>query len=243
MHLSVRSIVTLAALLRSCHGVVFTPPDCAGDIKEFPNCDRADSIARDCKGELRQCVLGNSFDSVSDDLIAEWRDACGPYLPRGITTPAAAAATRTLDADDCKAAAESCAQLSRATASCSSAHAAEPAALTSCRCQESLVSLASACFLDGRQSCVGAAATTSGVWELRSCAAATSVLQRPKDTGPITTAAETSTAKNTATGSLVFGPKPTATTTTSGGIGVVYSLVSRRVIVMNFAALLYLFVY
>ncbi|TKW54844.1 hypothetical protein CTA1_3968 [Colletotrichum tanaceti] len=82
-----------------------------GDIKEFPNCEKADSIARKCsnlskqetircfcaqdllnayvgcKGEFRQCALGTSFDSASDDRIAQWQDACGPHLPKDITTP------------------------------------------------------------------------------------------------------------------------------------------------------------
>ncbi|KAK1981130.1 hypothetical protein LZ30DRAFT_794050 [Colletotrichum cereale] len=203
MHLSVRFIVTFAALLRLCHGAAFTPPDCVGDIKEFPNCEKADTIARacsnlskketitcfctqellnayvGCKGEFRQCVLGNSFDSTSDDQIAEWKDACGPYLPKEITTPVAPAATRTLDGDSCKIAAENCAQLSQSITSCSSAHT-KPAELTSCRCQESLVSLASACDLDVRQFCEGVMATTSDIWEFRNCEAATSVLQMSK---------------------------------------------------------------
>ncbi|KAK2017039.1 hypothetical protein LZ32DRAFT_601024 [Colletotrichum eremochloae] len=266
MHLSVRSIVTLSILLRLCDGAVFTPPECVGDIKEFPNCEKADFIARTCsnlskketiacfctqellnayvgcKGEFRQCVLGNSFDSASDRQIAEWHDACGPYLPKDITTPVAPAATRTLDVEVCKAAAESCAQLSQSITSCSSAYT-RPAELTSCRCQESLVSLASACDLDGRQLCEGVQATTSNIWEFRNCAAATSVLEKPKDTGPITAAADASTAKKTATGTLTFGPASTATKTTSGGIGVVYCRVGWKLIVMYWPVLLYLFLF
>ncbi|OHW96566.1 hypothetical protein CSPAE12_04763 [Colletotrichum incanum] len=206
MVLLLRSIVTLATLLGVCRGAVFTPPDCVGDIKEFPNCEKADSIARNCsnlskketincfctqellnayvgcKGEFRQCVLGNSFDSASDKQISQWQDACGPYLPGDITTPIAPTATRTLDADSCKGFAESCAQLSQSITSCSSAYT-KPAELTSCRCQESLVSLASACDIDGRQSCLGVMVTTNNIWEFRNCEAATSVLQSSKKYG------------------------------------------------------------
>ncbi|KAK2059675.1 hypothetical protein LY76DRAFT_570379 [Colletotrichum caudatum] len=268
MHISIRSIVALAALSWLCDGAVFTPPDCVGDIKEFPDCDKADSIARKCsdlpqketiacfctqelldayvgcKGEFRQCILSNAFDSALDDQIAAWQDACGPYLPKGVTTPAAPAATRTLDVDSCKGAAESCAQLSQSAASCSSAYGAEPARLTSCRCQEPLVSLASACFLDGRRSCEGLEATASDVWEFRNCAAAaTNVFDKPKDTGPITSAADASTAKSKATGTLVFGPGSTATTTTSGGPGNVYFRAGWRFIAVHFPVLTYILLY
>ncbi|KAK6206908.1 hypothetical protein QIS74_13396 [Colletotrichum tabaci] len=196
-------VVILPALLSVCHGAAFSPPECVGDIKEFPNCEKADAIARKCsnlskqetikcfctqdllnayvgcKGEFRQCALGNSFDSASDDQIAQWQDACGPYLPKDITTPVAPTATRTLDDDACKSAAESCAKLSQSITSCSSAYT-KPAELTSCRCQESLVSLASACDVNGRQSCVGVMLTTSNIWEFRNCEAATSILQSSK---------------------------------------------------------------
>ncbi|KZL76882.1 hypothetical protein CT0861_03298 [Colletotrichum tofieldiae] len=263
MLLFVRPIFTFAALLSVCRGAVFTPPDCIGDIKEFPNCDKADSIARKCsnlskketincfctqellnayvgcKGELRQCVLGNSFDSASDDQISQWQDACGPYLPGGITTPIASTATRTLDSDSCKGFAESCAQLSQSITSCSSAYT-KPVELTSCRCQESLVSLASACDIGGRQSCEGVMVTTNNIWEFRNCEAATSVLQNSKDTGPITVTADTSTARNTATGTLTFGPGSTASTTTSGGAAVIYYNVDRMGFAMPFLALFYM---
>ncbi|EFQ35756.1 hypothetical protein CGRA01v4_01578 [Colletotrichum graminicola] len=241
MHLSVPFVVTLAALLRLCYGAAFTPPSCIGDITEFPNCEKVDFLTKNCKGQFRQCALGNTFDSDSDDQIAAWQDACGPYLAKGVTTPVAPAATRTLDVDSCKGAAESCAQLSQSTTSCSSAYT-KPAELTSCRCQASLVSLASACYPDGHQSCRGDTATTSKVWEFQHCAAATGVLQKPKDTSPIKSAADTSTAKNEATNTLVFGPEATATETTSDGTQVRYYSVVWRVIVMHVPVLLYLLV-
>ncbi|CCF45727.1 hypothetical protein CH063_00571 [Colletotrichum higginsianum] len=203
MHSFTLFVVILPAILSVCHGAAFSPPECVGDIKEFPNCEKADAIARKCsnlpkqetikcfctqdllnayvgcKGEFRQCALGNSFDSASDDQIALWQDTCGPYLPKDITTPVAPTATRTLDDDACKSAVESCAQLSQSITSCSSAYT-KPAELTSCRCQESLVSLASACDVNGRQSCVGVMLTTSNIWEFRNCEAATSILQSSK---------------------------------------------------------------
>ncbi|KAK1573460.1 uncharacterized protein LY79DRAFT_568604 [Colletotrichum navitas] len=263
MHLSAPFVVTLAALLRLCYGAAFTPPTCIGDITEFPNCEKVDYFTKKCsnlskketitcfctqellnayvgcKGELRQCALSNAFDSDSDDQIAAWQDACGPYLAKGVTTPAAHAATRTLDVDSCKGAAESCAQLSQSTTSCSSAYT-EPAELTSCRCRASLVSLASACYLDGHQSCMGDDATTSKIWEFQHCAAATNVLQKPKDTSSITSAADTSTAQNKATSTFSFGPGATATTATSGGTAVMYGSVGWRVIVVHFPVLIYL---
>ncbi|KAK7420240.1 hypothetical protein QQX98_002895 [Neonectria punicea] len=199
---SVQPIGVLAALLGTisgCQGASFKPPTCVGDITEFPNCEKADSIALKCsdlskektidcfctqelldayvgcKGEFRQCILGNSYDSSVDQWIDDWQDACGPYLSDDITTPVASQATRTLDEDTCQTIAESCGQLSASINSCSSSYD-KPAEVTSCRCQESLVSLASVCDIDGPKSCEGKTAITSNIWEFRNCAAATDVL-------------------------------------------------------------------
>ena len=132
-----------------------------------------------CKAEFRQCSLGNSFDSSVDDMITNWQDACGPYLPDGITTPSALEATRTIDRDTCETIIESCAQLSQSITSCSSSFS-NPAEITSCRCQESIVSLASVCNIDGTSSCLEGIAVTSNIWEFRNCEAATDVIKTTK---------------------------------------------------------------
>lgn len=132
-----------------------------------------------CKGEIRQCVLSNSFDSAIDDEIANWLEACSPYLPSDITTPSVAQPTRTLNGDTCQTFIESCAHLSQSITSCSSAYT-KPADITSCRCQSSLVSLASVCNLDGPESCIGTTAAMSDIWELQHCAAATQAFPTSK---------------------------------------------------------------
>ncbi|KAH6971158.1 hypothetical protein BKA56DRAFT_529418 [Ilyonectria sp. MPI-CAGE-AT-0026] len=262
---SVRPIAALAALLSTisgCHGASFSPPTCVGDITEFPNCEKADSIARKCsnlskqetidcfctqellnayigcKGEFRQCILGNSYDSSVDDMIDAWQGACGPYVS-DITTPVASEATRTLDEDTCQTIAESCGQLSASITSCSSAYD-QAAQITSCRCQESLVSLASVCDIDGSQSCLGKTAITSNIWEFRNCKAATDVLGTSADTATITTAPDTSTVEDTAT-SLSFGPDSTATSTTTSGTVSMGPKIGWRASLMLFLTLIYLY--
>ncbi|KAH7268399.1 hypothetical protein B0J15DRAFT_578542 [Fusarium solani] len=242
MLLSTRPAVALTLVLSSltvCHGAVFKPPKCVGDITEFPNCMKADEIARKCsnkpkqetidcfctqelldayvgcKGEFRQCVLGNSYDSFVEDEIANWQDACGPYLPDDITTPTAIAATRTLDEDTCQTIAESCAQMTKSITSCSSEYT-KGADLTSCRCQESIVSLASVCIIDGPESCIGTSVATKDIWEYQNCAAATGVFETSKDKGPVTVTAGATTAGDAPPTTLTFGPGATAATTTSG---------------------------
>lgn len=143
-----------------------------------PSTKDADKLSR-CKGEIRQCVLSNSFDSAIDDEIANWQEACSPYLPSDITTPSVAQPTRTLNGDTCQTFIESCAHLSQSITSCSSAYT-KPADITSCRCQSSLVSLASVCNLDGPESCIGTTAAMSDIWELQHCAAATQAFPTSK---------------------------------------------------------------
>lgn len=131
-----------------------------------------------CQGEIRQCSLSNSFDSEIETEIANWHDACAPYLPKDITTPTIAQPTRTLDQDMCIAVAESCYQLSKATDACSSSYTV-PADYTSCRCDSSMVSLASVCRIDGGLKCLGKTLVTSNIWEFRECAAATALTHTP----------------------------------------------------------------
>ncbi|KAH6879990.1 hypothetical protein B0T10DRAFT_464108 [Thelonectria olida] len=238
---SVRPIPALAALLSTF---------------KFPNCEKADSVALKCsdlskeetikcfctqelldayvgcKGEFRQCILGNSYDSSVDDLIDIWQDACGPYLSDDITTPAASEATRTLDVDTCQTIAESCGQLSASITSCSSSYD-RPAEITSCRCQASLVSLASVCDIDGRKSCIGETVITSNIWEFRNCEAATDVLHTSEvrygeadfkgitligeqDEATIPETPGASTAEDMAS-TLTFGLDSTAISTTTNG--------------------------
>jgi hypothetical protein len=151
---------------------------------------KADTDSRSsCKGEFRQCALGNDFDSESDTLIAAWQDACGPYLPSGITTPEVAAATKTLAGglagNVCVSLAESCAQRSQSITACSSSHTAA-ADLTSCRCQPSLVTLASGCDIDFRETCLQETVTRSNIFEFRVCEATATTDRLPASTVRIT---------------------------------------------------------
>ncbi|KAF4458047.1 hypothetical protein FALBO_15088 [Fusarium albosuccineum] len=242
----IRPIAVLAVLssISGCYATI-KPSHCVGDVTEFPNCDKANSIALKCsnlskqetidcfctqelldayvacKGEFRRCTLGNSYDSSVDDEIANWQDACGPYLSDDITTPSAPDPTRTIDRDACEGIAESCAHSSQSVTSCSSAYT-KPADITSCRCQESIVSLASVCNIDGANSCVGKAVITSNIWEFRNCEAATDVFQTTdvsqttEESELITKKPDDSTAQDE-TATLVFGPTSTVVSTTSSG--------------------------
>ncbi|KAF6786176.1 hypothetical protein CMUS01_16522 [Colletotrichum musicola] len=172
------------------------PSDCVGTVTSFPNCENLDAILTKCnkvkgkqasidcfcpqevldayvgcKGEARQCVLGNDFDSFFDKEIANWHDACDPYLKQPATTPTVAAPTATLEMAECRSYAESCAALSRATAACTSSFK-RPADVTSCRCESSLISLASVCEIDGSSRCLMQTPVTSEVWEFKNCDAA-----------------------------------------------------------------------
>ncbi|TDZ24538.1 hypothetical protein Cob_v002402 [Colletotrichum orbiculare MAFF 240422] len=52
-----------------------------------------------CKGEARKYILCNTFDSSFDTEIANWHDACDPYVKDPVTTPTIAAPTATLKID------------------------------------------------------------------------------------------------------------------------------------------------
>lgn len=57
MLLFTRPAVALTLVLSSltvCHGAVFKAPKCVGDITEFPNCMKADEIARKCSNKSKQ---------------------------------------------------------------------------------------------------------------------------------------------------------------------------------------------
>ncbi|OLN89644.1 hypothetical protein CCHL11_10035 [Colletotrichum chlorophyti] len=193
--LSLFSLSTLAAS--------FTPSDCVGTLSSFPSCDKLDSILTKCnkvtgkqasidcfcpqevldayvgcKGEARQCVLSNTFDSSFDTEIANWHDACDPYLTQPATTPTIAAPTATLVVDKCRSYVESCAALSRVAAACTSSFT-RPADVTSCRCQESAISLASVCEIDGSRDCLRQTPVTSSIWEFRNCDAASTFTGEP----------------------------------------------------------------
>ncbi|WXC54098.1 hypothetical protein SNK03_000103 [Fusarium graminearum] len=147
-------------------------------------------------------------------MIANWQDACGPYLPDDITTPSALEATKTMDQDTCKTIVESCAESSQSVTSCFSAFS-NPTDITSCRCQESIVSLASVCKIDGPNSCEGSIAITSDIWEFQNCEAAADVLKTTKESGPVTKKPEDSTNQE-ATATFEFGPASTVASPTSG---------------------------
>ncbi|CVL08495.1 uncharacterized protein FMAN_05208 [Fusarium mangiferae] len=193
----IRPIAVIAVLSNTsgCYATI-NLSHCVGDSTEFSNCDIAKSIALKCsnlskqetidcfctqerldacvacKDEFRKCTLGNSYDSSVDDEIANWQDACEPYLSDDFKTPSAPDPTRTIDRDACEGIAESCAHssqsVSQSVTSCSSAYK-KPADITSCQRQESIVSLASVCEIDGANSCVGKTVMTSNIWEFRNC--------------------------------------------------------------------------
>ncbi|KAI1042338.1 hypothetical protein LB505_012311 [Fusarium chuoi] len=135
----IRPIAVLSNIF-GCYATM-NPSHCVGDSTEFPNCDKANSIAVKCsnlskqetvdcfykqelldacvacKGEFRKCTPGNSYDSSVDDEIANWQDVCGPYLSDDIKTPSAPVPTRTIDRDACEGIAESCAHSSQSVTS------------------------------------------------------------------------------------------------------------------------------
>ncbi|KAF4981713.1 hypothetical protein FZEAL_2515 [Fusarium zealandicum] len=202
-------ILALLVIFSGCHGASH-PTTCVGDISEFPGCDNVDSIIKkcsdlskeetidcfctqellnayvECKGEFRQCGLGSSFDSSFDEEIANWQNACSSYISDDITTPSVSGPTRTLDQDTCQTIAENCAQRSQAITSCESSYA-KSADVTICRCQSSIVSLASVWLADDSST-----------------------------KGPITATAESSMDPEIDT-ALIFGPTSTATSTTTNG--------------------------
>jgi hypothetical protein len=47
-------VATLAVFWTLARGQSFTPPLCAGAITEFPNCEKADSIAAKCSNLSQQ---------------------------------------------------------------------------------------------------------------------------------------------------------------------------------------------
>ncbi|KAH7139647.1 hypothetical protein B0J13DRAFT_638587 [Dactylonectria estremocensis] len=239
----VQLVATLAVLLSTflgCYGSDLRPTGCVGSISSFPNCDKVDQILHrcngltvkkeiincfctqellnayvGCKGEFRQCSLTSSYDSALDTEIRNWEDACAPYLTTEITTPSIVGPTRTLNEDTCQTYIESCVRLNQASASCTSSYT-EPADITGCRCQSSMISLASVCGIDGSKSCLGETPITSDIWEFRNCKAATEFSGTKTNRGPITETVETRTATGTAT-TLVFGPTSSAASTTSAG--------------------------
>jgi hypothetical protein len=105
--------------------------------------------------------------------ISNWHDICDPYITLDVTTPTIAEPTRTLGQGICEAVPENCYHLSEATDACSSSYTI-PADFTSCRCESSMLSLASVCKIDGL-SCDGLTATKSHLWEFRECPLANAV--------------------------------------------------------------------
>ncbi|KAI1027019.1 hypothetical protein LB504_008082 [Fusarium proliferatum] len=190
----IRPIAVIGVLsnISGCYATI-NPSHCVGDSTEFPNCDKANSIALKCSNLSKQetidcfctqelldaCVAVDSGNAlwatcmiVQYNEIANWQDACGPYLSDDFKTPSAPDPTRTIDRDACEGIAESCAHssqsVSQSVTSCSSAYT-KPADITSRQRQESIVSLASVCDINGANSCVGKTVMTSNIWEFRNC--------------------------------------------------------------------------
>ncbi|RKK23034.1 hypothetical protein BFJ66_g9990 [Fusarium oxysporum f. sp. cepae] len=234
-------VAAFMSTLTETFAMSLRPSSCVGNITSFPSCDSLGGILKKCnlvtgkqesidcfctqevldayvgcEGEFRQCALSDSFDSDFETEIANWQDACGPYLPKDITTASIAEPTRTLDQDTCQTIAESCYQLSKATDACSSSYT-KPVDYTSCRCESSMISLASVCEIDGSSSCLGKTPITSRIWEFQNCAAVTAFTSALVSSAPITTMPGSTEAKEGPASTLVFGPSSTMATTSSSG--------------------------
>ncbi|UZP36783.1 hypothetical protein NXS19_004599 [Fusarium pseudograminearum] len=242
MYLHVRYFASIAALLgtiTTTSAVSLQPSDCMGKVTEFSNCDNIDRILKKCnlitgkqesidcfctqevldsyvgcKGEARQCMLSNDFDNSLDKEIANWQDACGPYLSNDITTRSIVQPTRTFDKDFCQTVAQKCYRLNEATEDCSTSYT-KGADFTSCRCESSMISLASVCEIDGSMSCYGEMPITSNIWEFQNCAAtAAPTLTDPSESADQLTTTLKST-KSTDGSSYVFDFEPSLTATTT----------------------------
>jgi hypothetical protein len=126
-----------------------------------------------CKGEVRQCADSNSFDSGFDDFLSDWHATCDSRISFTATTPAITSLSTTIGLDACESIYEGCARWSQKAGQCTSSYTA-PVDRTSCRCQPSIVSLASVCDNGGPALCRGEASKSTTMWEQLNC---------PKTTG------------------------------------------------------------
>lgn len=121
-----------------------------------------------CKGEVRQCLLSNTFDSDFDQVIAAWHEKCDSHLSTPVTTPVIAEPTITAGIDVCPSIIESCNRWIQETSACESSFT-RGADINSCECRPSLVSLASVCEFDGNVSCSITTAESSNLWAWNNC--------------------------------------------------------------------------
>ena len=124
---------------------------------------------RRCEQEIRQCQLSYLFDKNFTEIIDSWHHACDEELHSPVTTPALTSPTFTVDVAACPTIIASCGLWSSKVAGCPTTVGAG----NSCRCESSVVSLASVCFVDGNETCFGKPGDVSNLWEFQSCAGAT----------------------------------------------------------------------
>lgn len=128
-----------------------------------------------CEGETRQCAEGDSYDNTFQQAIKNWQQDCPPSLLTSITIPSVSGPTGTLDITACETVNLICTQLHQAVTSCTASHTLS-ADITSCRCQSSILSLVSACEIDGPKLCPADTVVASDIWELQHCSAATKLI-------------------------------------------------------------------
>jgi hypothetical protein len=121
-----------------------------------------------CKSEVRQCGLTTSYDSEFDLTLTQWHKSCDAYLSGSITTPIVAQPTATVQQGVCASLAESCDRWSRGSLTCRVSTSNGPV-VTSCLCSKSMLSLASACRIDGSRLCLLSSADVTQLWEYQNC--------------------------------------------------------------------------
>lgn len=122
-----------------------------------------------CEEEIRQCQLSYIFDKDFTDIISAWHQKCDSKIATPVTTPAIPSLTVTVDYAACVTIIDSCSSWSADIVGCPTTAEAS----NSCRCESSVMSLASVCFVDGNKTCIGTTGDTSNLWEFQSCPAAT----------------------------------------------------------------------
>jgi hypothetical protein len=121
-----------------------------------------------CKSEFRQCGLTTSYDSEFDSFLVQWHKTCDAYISAPITTPKVVQPTATVQQGACASLAESCNRWSRGASTCRVSTSDGPV-VTSCLCSKSMLSLASACEIDGSRLCLLTSADVTQLWEYQNC--------------------------------------------------------------------------
>ncbi|KIW24691.1 uncharacterized protein PV07_10392 [Cladophialophora immunda] len=176
----------------------------------------------DCESEIRECGRTDDEDSYYEALKTAWLSACSPYLSFTATTPILSTYTPYPGQLYCNSVNSACARWEISTKSCDTNYPT-PAQSTSCACQASILSLASACQIGGAL-CVGTPVTSSTLWSNIVCSAITAPIT---DFSPLavssTSVASSTSAVVTSTGGSSFSettppntpPPPTTTTATA----------------------------